>query len=455
MLSARKMPHRLFWKILGVFLVAMLSALLLNIYLTRQLAELELDQHEFREHLQEIAQQGANRFEMQGRKALKQWARDVYQRDGLRFILMDEDGIPLAFPVRSAHPDTLTDTAPDNRRYPRPLWMRLLQENTYVTSASGAQYELKVLPSPYIENIQKHFDQYHFLRPLSTLVIIVLASWWLSRHLAQPVRALTRASQQLAEGSLETRVTHEITSRSDELGVLATSFNQMATRIEQHVTHQQQLLRDISHELRTPLTRQQLAIALLREEGANTQWLDKLERQNQILNALIESVLTLNRLQEQQSSRPKEFVDLTHCLTQWCEDASVDMQNKGLILDCCIEQVAPIHAHELLLQRAFDNLLNNAIKYSPQHSKICVKLKQQDKVILIQVEDEGPGVPEAMLEKLFTPFFRTDEARSSEMTGFGLGLSISREIILQQGGTISLNNMKPRGFQATIRLPQA
>lgn len=456
-----KRPGRLFWKILGVFWLTLIISLMLNIYITRQLTRIELNDEHLHQQLLDMGQTAVLIYEQRGEEGLRKWYRRMLRTKGALFALRDQQGQLLAQPDVKRQKHDEEDDDDDHRPWRRhPEHFSLLSEDLTITGEQGDIYHLQLLDSPFAKKLLDKNDNLRWVRLLGTMFVVALASWWLSRHIGRPVQQLTQASRSMMEGNLRTRVADTIGKRRDELGELATSFDDMANHLERQITGQKQLLRDISHELRTPLTRQQIAIELLRQGQIDDALLDSIERQNAQLNELLDDVLTLNRLQEDQTQLHLCPLALDQHIQNAVQDALLEARQRDIQI---ITQLQPgtVMADDFLLNRVWNNLLSNSLKYSHSPSTIQIRMEETEAWIHIIFEDEGPGIEEQHLDKLGTPFYRCDQARQSQGKpngGYGLGLAIVHSTVRRHGGTVSIDNRMSNegisGLSVRIKLPK-
>ncbi len=293
------------------------------------------------------------------------------------------------------------------------------------------------------------------VRLLAVLVPGGILCYGLARYLTSPAAKLQQAVRRLASGQLEARVDPALRKRRDELGDLGRDFDAMAERIERLVESQNRLIRDISHELRSPLARLSLALELARrragEEAAES--MDRIELESERMNELIGRLLSLSGLEANGKSLPGESVDLSAVLARVVEDASFEAAGRCRVrLDAGGESTLTGSAE--LLRSALDNVVRNAVRYSPEGGEVRVRLESDGPgaPAVVLVEDEGPGVPEDRLEDIFQPFARVDEARDRDSGGTGLGLAIASRVIRLHGGTIEAQNSNP-GLRIRIEIP--
>jgi two-component system sensor histidine kinase CpxA len=284
-----------------------------------------------------------------------------------------------------------------------------------------------------------------------TLAVLVsgLVCFLLSRAVTNRIKQLQLASRQLAEGALGTRI--EVRDHGgDETDELARGFNSMAQQIEQQIMSQQRLLGDVSHELRSPLARLRIALALAQEDVDNSpRHLQRIDREAGRLEELISQLLS----SQASATSLDAHIDLVALLIELCADASFEGESAGKRIAYCSQlSEAVVSTHGDLLKKTFENILRNALKYTADHSVVHARLNRSGDEYVIRIEDHGPGVAEAELEKLFDEFYRIDTARPRETGGYGLGLSIAKRAIDQHNGHISAENTK-NGLTIIVHLP--
>ncbi|WP_419571472.1 sensor histidine kinase [Rheinheimera sp.] len=286
---------------------------------------------------------------------------------------------------------------------------------------------------------------------LTSLGVSLALAW----YFASPVRQLKLALSSLAKDRWLTQLGPKVTGRGDEFGALARSFNLMAQSVEQAISGQQRLLHDVSHELRSPLARLQLLVALGRQTPEDTPaLLDKVEAETLKLDRLVGEILTFSRLDSGAMPVQPHELDLVELAESVAEDAQLEAQAKQIRLTTRLPAEQPLTSDGELLARALENLLRNALKFSPEGSEVQLRLHSDSGHVLLEVLDQGPGVGEADLLKLCQPFFRAD----NQQPGVGLGLSIARRAVESCGGQLELSNRlntagQRCGFCARIRLP--
>uniref|UniRef100_UPI001F312D88 HAMP domain-containing sensor histidine kinase n=1 Tax=Pseudomonas faucium TaxID=2740518 RepID=UPI001F312D88 len=270
----------------------------------------------------------------------------------------------------------------------------------------------------------------------------------LYRMLIVPLNQLREQANAWRADQLSARLDSRTIARHDELGELARAFDQMAERLQGTVAMQQQLLRDLSHEMRTPLSRLRVAcdgetdLARLRE---------RLGREVDCMQQLVEDTLQLAWQDAERAPMNLEPIQLQALWELLVEDACYESGWSPERLRCELPAHCWVHGNLNHLAQALENMLRNAIRHSPENALVRLGGQREGGYWRLWLEDEGGGVAEADLERIFAPFSRLDGSRPGD-GGFGLGLSIARSAIQRQGGTLWAENGK-RGLRLCMRLP--
>lgn len=294
------------------------------------------------------------------------------------------------------------------------------------------------------------------IRLLMLLTISFACCWLLAKSFTKPLLALNRASNEIGNGNLGTRI-KKYDQRSDEFGTLSKSFNKMAEQLETNITAHKRLLADVSHELRSPLTRMQLAIALI-EKNINSpaeqeKHIARCEMEADRLEDMIEDVLTLSRLEHNHKTLTLVPSELNKVIKHCIQDCQYLADDKNVSIKLDAPETILMSLDDKLLSSAMNNIIINAIKYSPEHKSVCVNITNNDGAVHLSIEDQGPGVPEEKLNELFKPFFRVGNARDRATGGTGLGLAIAQQAVELHKGSISATNIVGEGLCVDIMLP--
>lgn len=282
-------------------------------------------------------------------------------------------------------------------------------------------------------------------------VLALSVLFWLPlvRSITRSIGQLTRATEQIAEGRFETRVS---TGRSDELGQLGDSVNRMAARLDAHIHGQRRFLGDVAHELCSPLARLQLASGILAEQAPPPlqATVGDLRDEVQQMSTLVNELLAFTK----SGLQARHVVLGSHDLEPLVRDA-LAREGAGDRVTVTLAAGLRVTAEPDLLRRAIANLVRNALRYAGTAGPVTLHGERQGERVILSIEDEGPGVPPADLDRLGEPFFRPELARSREGGGVGLGLAIVRDSIAACQGEVRFSNRTPQGFRAELRLGAA
>lgn len=275
--------------------------------------------------------------------------------------------------------------------------------------------------------------------------------WWLSARALQPINEITGRAREIAGGDLKSRLNLRLPD--DEVGRLATTFDEMIGRLDEMWVRQRRFTADASHELRSPLTalRGQVEVALSQPRDADgyRETLESMDRGLQRMTRLVEGLLLVARSEAGAIPVEMESVDVRELIMSVEEQLAPMAAAKGLQLRVEDGGAARLRGDEALLLQLLINLGENAVHYTNQ-GEVVLSWSKLDGRIDLRVSDTGPGIPPELQEKVFEPFYRIDDARSNG-AGAGLGLSICRWIVEAHHGTLSLlSSARGSTFTATI-----
>ena len=293
------------------------------------------------------------------------------------------------------------------------------------------------------------------------LLLSGLVCWGLVGYLTAPLIALRGATQQLAAGDLAARTNAAKSRRHDEVADLGRDFDVMASRIENLVEGQRQLLGDISHELRSPLARLRMAGALGRRQIENgaagaefAPAFERITRETGRLDALIGQLLDLTRL-ENGGHGAFESVDVAALVGEVAADAQFEANAHDKRVEVTRADAFEMQGERTLLSSAIENVVRNALRHTPENGCVEIALQTTATGATIRVRDHGAGVPPETLQRIFEPFFRVEEARDRQSGGAGLGLAIVQRAINAHGGAVRARNADDGGLEVELDLPLA
>lgn len=300
-------------------------------------------------------------------------------------------------------------------------------------------------------------DRALWLMPVMMGVVVTLLCFLLAWYVSRPIQRLQKTLRQIAVGDFSLQNIQHDCQRRDEMGQLAREVTAMSSGLQQLLQSHQQLLRDVSHELRSPLTRLHIALGLARHKDASHQLVAehaRIERAASQVNDLVTDILDLARLAQYVGQLSTVEGDVCSYLQRWCAEAELEMNAKNVTLTFfCQPSDVQAQWDWALMHRAFDNILRNAIRFAPEGSTLLIRAEAKDDMIDLQVRDQGPGIPEDGMSRVFDPFYQVDSARDHASGGYGLGLSLVKRIVELHGGQITLTNTHP-GLSVLMNIPQ-
>lgn len=395
-------------------------------------------------------------YERDGTAALNQYVDEIEKAIRAGFFLFDEQGKLLG---DQSVPDEARELS--SRRMDEGLDFKRSGESIFtaqkIVAEDGKAYTLVArFPARHLMT-----RDYSFLAVNFALIMLTAGGvcYWLARYISKPVGVLGAAARRLADGDLKIRVGAYLGRRRDEIGELGEDFDQMAERIESLINSQKRLFRDISHEFRSPLTRLTLALEIARRnEGPDAaKALERIELEAERLNALIGKLLMIARLESGVEEMDSETVGMVELLEELVADADFEARERDCRVRIVSSEDCSVRGSRELLRSAVENVLRNAVRHTGEKTEVTVALRcvrnggQTDAVL--DVRDNGPGVPEAALSNIFFPFYRVGDARDRMQGGTGLGLAITERTVKLHGGRVRAANAPGGGLNVTISLP--
>ena len=289
--------------------------------------------------------------------------------------------------------------------------------------------------------------------PLAVLVA-GLGAYWLARQALAPVERMTERAQLITADRLGERL--PVHHPDDEMGKLATVFNGMLARLEESFDQMRRFTADVSHELRTPLTAirsvGEVGLRGHRDEAAYRTIVGSMLEEADRLASLVDRLLTLSRAETRQARLSKDVVELTELVDEVAVHLAVLAEEKGQTIDVVHEATPAAVADRLVLRQALINLVDNAIKFTPDGGRIRIRIGEREHEAVIDVTDSGPGIPADVAPRIFDRFYRVSEG--SGPVGSGLGLSISKSAVEANDGRLTLEASGPSGSTFRITMPR-
>jgi len=378
-------------------------------------------------------------YESGGRPGLQEFLDRLDRVYDARGILTDESGRDLL---------TNQDRSDLVRRARRPYFFQIFRTGDAMVARAagdGRYWFFYIVPRVRVGS--------WFLLPEHIFVMAagVLLCYWLALYLTSPVRNLEKAVERFGRGDLSARVG---SNRGDELGQLARTFDRMAGRTETLLTAERRLLQDISHELRSPLARLGVAVELARSGDDANSALNRIQKESDRLNALVGQLLQVTRAEGDPSSLGHAPLRLDELVQQLVEDSSIEAAAHGCELKYEKREPVTVTGDAELLRRAVENVIRNAIRHAPRETAVEVSLARNGGKAVVGVRDQGSGVPEEALPRLFDAFYRVEGDRDRASGGAGLGLAIARRAVELHKGSIRARNARP-GLEVEMELPVA
>ena len=267
-------------------------------------------------------------------------------------------------------------------------------------------------------------------------IILLIISYFLMNKQIRPLKRLSIIAETFGRGLDAPELQ---SAGALEIRQTANAFNQMRTRIKRFLKQRTDMLAGVSHDLRTPLTRMKLQLSLLKDEKAKKE----LELDINEMTAMLDSYVSFVR---SEAPEPIESIELNKFLKEIIQNINQD----NFIISLNERNIIQTSARPLQLKRAFQNIIDNSIRYS---NKLNIEISANEEGCCILFEDNGPGIPIQNYEDVFKPFFTLDPSRNKLKGESGLGLAITRDIVRSHGGDIKLDKSKFGGLKSIIQLP--
>ena len=292
----------------------------------------------------------------------------------------------------------------------------------------------------------------------AALIAIVIASvmgYFTSRSLVRPINRITSTAGQIRNGDLTARTG---LSGDDEIGRLGETFDEMATTIERDIKHERRLTGDVAHELRTPLMAIQVTVEAMQDGvlPADDEHLQTVDDEVRRLSRLVDAMLHLSRLENGKSAFNPQRTDVVYLVRSLVDMQGRLFEAKGLRLrfdDKTLHNELYADVDPDGVQEAVTNLLSNAMRYTSEGGWVVVTVEQDRNDVLISVRDTGMGIAKEDIPRTFSRFWRSDASRERAAGGLGVGLAITKGIVDQHNGTISVESELGKGTTFTLRLP--
>lgn len=324
---------------------------------------------------------------------------------------------------------------------------------TYNTQRIG----LLMLSVP-VQDVMDQIGEISYRLTMFSLIVgflITFLSFIISGLITKPIIALTLVIQKMSRGRFDQRL--KVSGKS-ELSQLAIAFNKMSGQLENLDKARNEFVSNASHELKTPLSSMKILIESLIHQEINDpviykEFLSDVNSEIDRLSDIINDLLTLVQLDNQNLIIKKQPVYMGDLVTKIVKNLIPIAKNRNIAIELIIQENTMVLGDQLKLQQVVSNLIDNAVKYTPDEGKVRVDFYRVGKEAILQVTDTGIGIPQEEIPHIFERFFRVDKARSRATGGTGLGLSIVHRIVLLHGGDIQVDTVEGKGSTFTIVLP--
>lgn len=296
----------------------------------------------------------------------------------------------------------------------------------------------------------------------SLILVAIVGGFVISRNALRPIRRLTRTAEKIRDdGDLSIRI--DTGRRRDEISDLAEAFNSMFERLQSMIKKEKQFTSDVSHELRTPLAViQSTSDFAMQEEDFRGEALLTINKEARRMNNLVSRLLTLSRSDAGRMPLNKESVNLSELCEKIADQQRLVLSEEDISVNTAIEEDVCAECDEGFIIRAVLNLMDNAAEYgivkeeteegTVRHGSISISLHRDGDNAVIRVTDDGPGVPEEHIDRIWDRFYRADTVRNDRGSS-GLGLSMVKAIAENHGGSVSVRNKEDGGAEFEIRIP--
>ncbi len=359
----------------------------------------------------------------------------------LRLVLDNQDRVVLINQNRLPLPDLSSLTA-------RPIYVSGAKVGTAYFGRTIFENLLTVQDRMFRTTINRSI----LVSLLLTGILSFIVAFFLARRFSTPITEMNQIARAMTAGQLDSRIGN---LPHDELGELGASLNRLAERLKQTDELRKKMTADVAHDLRTPLATVRSHLEGMIDEviPASPENLESLLDEVKRLTTLVADLQEIAQADVARRRFQLEPLELNKFLAGLVQQMRPLFQAKKLRLEFRSSQPATIRSDRDALAKVMENLLSNAHKYTPSGRTVTVLLEQEDDQAVIQVQDEGIGIAAADLPYIFERFYRTDQSRNRESGGFGLGLTIVKELVEGLAGTITVQSTPGEGSCFTIKLP--
>ena len=365
----------------------------------------------------------------------------------------DQTFVPADLP-----PPSLSSRTETARRVPLPGGRKMLLTASVVQTPGGTRYLIET--GAPMDDVQAHLRQWlRFLLvvlPLLAALALGGGSFLVKRALLS-VDKIAASAERISSQNLSERL--PVARTGDELERLSVALNHMVQRLDDAFQYSRQFMADASHELRTPLTvlRGELE-SFIQEPALAPEWRERLGsalEEVERLTSIVEGLFAISRLDAGEAAAEWVKFDLARLAAATADQMSLLAEDKNIHVTCAAAQPVWVEGDQARLKQVVVNLLDNAIKYTLQGGAVALTVSANHSKAVLEVADNGIGIPAEALPRVFDRFFRVDKARSRELGGAGLGLSIVKSICMAHHGRVEASSLPGHGSRFRVELPLA
>jgi len=363
-----------------------------------------------------------------------------------------------AFDPADLPPPAWTSRTESARQVPLPDGRKMLLATRQIQTPAGARYLIET--GAPMDEVQAHLRQWLTFLLVVLPVVAALAlgggSFLIKRALL-PVDQIAASAERISSQNLSERL--PVARTGDELERLSIALNHMVQRLDDAFQYSRRFVADASHELRTPLTVLRGELESFSQEPAlGPEWRDRLGsalEEVERLGTIVEGLFAISRLDAGEAAAEWVRFDLARMTAATTDQMSLLAEDKNIQVTCAAAQPVWVEGDQARLKQVVVNLLDNAIKYTLQGGAVTLSVHSLDSKAVLEVADNGVGIPPEALPRIFDRFFRVDKARSREMGGAGLGLSIVKSICAAHHGCVEASSTAGQGSRFRVELPLA
>lgn len=289
---------------------------------------------------------------------------------------------------------------------------------------------------------------------LLLLVVLALEGFFIIRKMTNKLVRLSSKIKSITSKNLNEKVT-DIDSE-DEIGEMADSFNQLLTRLDEAFKRERQFIGDVAHELKTPLSGQRASLELtLTRDRSKEEYKKAIEEaliDSNRISGTLKNILDLAWSQAQDGQKGETIVNLSEVVTEIKEIATKLVFDKNITIGGSVENEITVSGRSDKLSRAFLNIVDNAVKFTPENGTIIIDLSRKNGLAVLRIKDTGMGISEEDLPHVFERFYRG--SKTDKTFGSGLGLAIVQAVIKAHQGTITVKSKVGKGTTITVILPR-